>query len=63
MPSEASVARSGICGYCCFRTALRTPVPQPLSKVVALGVSRGRRAETRLTSFWEGGVVRRSTWM
>ena len=50
MPSEASVARSGTCGYCCFRTVVKTPVPQPLSNAVAFEEVSGRSVATRFTS-------------
>ena len=62
MPSETSVARTGIYGYCSFRIAVRMPVPQPLSKALVLGLDRGSRSDTRFKMDWQGGVVRRSTW-
>ena len=62
MPSERSVADTGICGYSCFSIEVMMPVPQPLSKALVLGLERGRRLETRLMRDWQGGMVRRSTW-
>ena len=61
MPSEASVARTGICGYCNFSTEVRMPVPQPLSKALLLEVESGKMLETRSRSVLQGWMVRRST--
>ena len=61
MPSEASVARTGICGDCDFRTEVKMPVPQPLSKALLLGVESGKMLETRSRSVLQGWMVRRST--
>lgn len=55
MPSEASVARTGICGYCDFRTEVRMPVPQPLSKALLLGWESGKMLETRSRSVCRAG--------